>query len=203
MARPACSASLFSVVRMSSCLMVYSLARYPSQYFVLSEPPIFSEAIARQAIYRAFSRVPVDPRNWTFKSLAVSCTVRSSVWLSSPLVITVAPFSRTWFDLRIRVVLLSIWTRTKYSARSSRSWAGATPRITLGTESCTIWGSLQPNSVFCPRPNSDSAPCVTSTLPLTSVHHPGKRNGERGGDLCHSRTVHRPCSPQRRESNGF
>jgi len=49
--------------------------------------------------------------------------------------------------------LLRNAARTKHSARSPRSWAGATPRITLGTETCTKVGSLQPNPVFCPRPN--------------------------------------------------
>ena len=64
-------------------------------------------------------------------------------------------------------------------------------------------GSLQPNSVFCPRPKLTAAPCATSTLPLTSVHHPGERNGERGGDLCLSCTVHRHCGLQKPETNGL
>ena len=48
--------------------------------------------------------------------------------------------------------LLRNAARTKDSARSPRSWAGATPRITLGTGTCTKVGSLQPNQVFCPPP---------------------------------------------------
>jgi len=52
--------------------------------------------------------------------------------------------------------LLRNAARTKHSARSSRSWAGATPRITLGTETCTKVGSLQPTPVFCPCPNLSS-----------------------------------------------
>src|SRR5690242_6156571 len=33
------------------------------------------------------------------------------------------------------------------------SWAGATPWVTLATARCQKVGSLQPNTVFCPRPN--------------------------------------------------
>ena len=63
MARPACSSSLFSVVRMSSCFAISPLALHPSHYFVCTETPILPKAISRQAIYRAFSSVPVHPRN--------------------------------------------------------------------------------------------------------------------------------------------
>ena len=62
-------------------------------------------------------------------------------------------------------------------------------------------GSLQPNSVFCPCPKLIAAPCASSTLPLTSVHHPGERNGEHSGDLCLSCTVHRLYCPQQRETS--
>jgi hypothetical protein len=47
---------------------------------------------------------PYTQETRTFKSLAVSWTVKSSVWFSSPLGINVAPFLWTWFDLRIRVL---------------------------------------------------------------------------------------------------
>jgi len=77
----------------------------------------------------------------------------------------IAAFARL-HGQKLRVVFISVIhhcgllllnaARTKYSARSPRSWAGATPRITLGTETCTKVGSLQPNPVFCPRPNLSS-----------------------------------------------
>ena len=62
---------------------------------------------------------------------------------------------RCVFPLRFSLLwpLLRNAARTKHSARSPRSWAGATPRITLGTDTCTKVGSLQPNPVFCSRPN--------------------------------------------------
>jgi hypothetical protein len=43
-------------------------------------------------------------------------------------------------------------TRAKHR-KESLGWAGATPSINLGTEPCPKVGSLQPNTVFCPRPN--------------------------------------------------
>src|SRR6266478_814258 len=69
MARPACSASLLSVVRMSSRFAVSPLALHPGHYFVCTEPPVLSKAISREAIYRAFPGVPVDPRNRHLKKL--------------------------------------------------------------------------------------------------------------------------------------
>src|SRR5579863_9820068 len=63
MARPACSSSLFSVVRVSSGLAARSLTHYPSKHFVLSETPILAEPIPRQGINRTLSRVSVNPRN--------------------------------------------------------------------------------------------------------------------------------------------
>src|ERR1700674_979462 len=72
----------------------------------------------------------------------------------------------------------------------------------LGSRRLPNVGSLQPNSVFCPCPKLIAAPCASSTLPLTSVHHPGERNGEQSGDLCLSCTVHRLYCPQQRETSG-
>ena len=63
MARPACSASLLSVVPMSSRFAISPLALHPGHYFVPTETPVLPKAISRQAIYRAFSGVPVHPRN--------------------------------------------------------------------------------------------------------------------------------------------
>src|SRR6202167_4095610 len=77
------------------------------------------------------------------------------------------------------------------------------PHDSLGSRRLPKVGSLQPNSVFCPCPKLTAAPCASSTLPLTSVHHRGERNGERGGDLCLSCTVHRHCGLQKPETNGF
>jgi hypothetical protein len=140
MARPACSSSLFSVIRMSSCFAISPLALHPSHYFVRTETPILPKAISRQAIYRAFSGVPVHPRNRHLQKPGdlmhrqkLSVVFISLVHHCGPLLRNVA--------------------LTKHSARSPRSWAGATPRTTLGTETCTKVGSLQPNPVFCPRPN--------------------------------------------------
>src|ERR1700722_10308417 len=95
-------------------------------------------------------------------------------------------------------------TRAKHSERERafRSLGWSDPHDSLGSRRLPKVGSLQPNSVFCPRPKLTAAPCATSTLPLTSVHHPGERNGERPGDLCLSCTVHRHCGPQKRETNG-
>src|SRR5579862_198366 len=77
------------------------------------------------------------------------------------------------------------------------------PHDSLGSRRLPKVGSLQPNSVFFPRPKLTAAPCATSTLPLTSVHHSGERNDERGGDLCLSCTVHRHCGLQKQASNGL
>src|SRR4029077_3026326 len=77
------------------------------------------------------------------------------------------------------------------------------PHDSLGSRRLPKVGSLQPNSVFCPRPKSTAAPCATSTLPLTSVHHSGERNDERGRDLCLSCTVHHHCVLQKQESDGL
>src|ERR1019366_689164 len=97
------------------------------------------------------------------------------------------------------------WTRAKHSGKGTRiPFPGLErPHDSLGSRRLPKVGSLQPNSVFCLRPKLIAAPCATSTFPLTSVHHPGERNGEREGDLCLSRTVHRHYGPQKRESNGL
>src|SRR5579862_1986859 len=96
-------------------------------------------------------------------------------------------------------------TRAKHSERerASRSLVWSDPHDSLGSRRLPKVGSLQPNSVFCPRPKLTAAPCASSTLPLTSVHHPGERNGERSGDLCLSCTVHRLYCPQQRETSGL
>src|SRR5580704_2292128 len=97
------------------------------------------------------------------------------------------------------------WTRAKHSGKGTRiTFPGLErPHDSLGSRRLPKVGSLQPNSVFCPRPKLTAAPCATSTLPLTSVHPLGERNGERGGDLCLSRTVHRHYGPQKLETNAF
>src|ERR1700691_4000004 len=95
------------------------------------------------------------------------------------------------------------WTRAKYGLKGTRiPFPGLErPHGSLGSRRLPKVGSLQPNSVFCPCPNLTAAPCATCTLPLTSVHPDGERNGERGGDLCLSCTVHRHYGPQKLETN--
>src|SRR5208282_3167014 len=97
------------------------------------------------------------------------------------------------------------WTRAKHGLKGTRiPFPGLErPHDSLGSRRLPKVGSLQPNSVFCPRPKLTVAPCASSTLPLTSVHHRGERNGERGGDLCLSCAVHRHCGLQKPETNGF
>src|SRR5208282_6084237 len=87
--------------------------------------------------------------------------------------------------------------------RAFRSLGWSDSHDSLGSRRLPKVGSLQPNSVFCPRPKLTAAPCATSMLPLTSVHPLGERNGERGGDLCLSCTVHRHYGLQKPETNGF
>src|ERR1700688_4081426 len=96
-------------------------------------------------------------------------------------------------------------TRAKHVVKGTRvPFPGLErPHGSLGSRRLPKVGSLQPNSVFCPRPKLNYAPCATSTLPLTSVHPEGERNGERGGDLCLSCTVHRHYGPQKLETNAF
>src|SRR6202035_1465246 len=97
------------------------------------------------------------------------------------------------------------WTRAKHVVEGTRIlFPGLErPHDSLGSRRLPKVGSLRPNSVFCPRPKVTAAPCASSTLPLTSVHPDGERNGERGGDLCLSCTVHRHCGLQKPETNGF
>src|SRR5580700_9030219 len=97
------------------------------------------------------------------------------------------------------------WARAKHVAKGTRiPFPGLErPHDSLGSRRLPKVGSLQPNSVFCPRPKLTAAPCASSTLPITSVHHPGERNGEQSGDLCLSCTVHRHCGPQKLETNAF
>src|SRR5580693_8971403 len=101
------------------------------------------------------------------------------------------------------VSYLLSWTRAKHSLNGTRiSFLGLErPHDSLGSRRLPKVGSLQPNSVFCPRPKLIAAPCASSTLPQTSVHHPGERNGEQSGDLCLSCTVHRPHCPRQGETN--
>src|SRR5580704_4774128 len=101
--------------------------------------------------------------------------------------------------------LSASWTRAKHVVKGTRiPFPGLErPHDSLGSRRLPKVGSLQPNSVFCPRPQLTAAPCATSTLPLTSVHHPGERNGEQSGDLCLSCTVHRLYCPQQRETSGL
>src|ERR1700690_2719482 len=95
------------------------------------------------------------------------------------------------------------WTRAKHGLKGTRiPFPGLErPHDSLGSRRLPKVGSLQPNSVSCPRPKVIAAPCASSTLPLTSVRHPGERNGEQSGDLCLSCTVHRLYCPQQRETS--
>src|SRR6202161_1313674 len=90
------------------------------------------------------------------------------------------------------------WTRAKHGLKGTRiPFPGLErPHDSLGSRRLPKVGSLQPNSVFCPCPKLIGAPCASSTLPLTSVHPFGERNGERSGDLWLSSTVQRLYSPQ-------
>src|ERR1700676_4585279 len=90
------------------------------------------------------------------------------------------------------------WTRAKHGLKGTRiPFPGLErPHDSLGSRRLPKVGSLQPNSVFCPRPKLTAAPCATSTLALTSVHPLGERNGEQGGELRLSCTVHRLYCPQ-------
>src|ERR1700688_5309318 len=103
------------------------------------------------------------------------------------------------------VSYLLSWTRAKHSLNGTRiPFPGLErPHDSLGSRRLPKVGSLQPNSVFCPCPKLTAAPCATSTLPLTSVHHPGERNGERGGDLCLSCAVHRRYVAHKLGTNGL
>src|SRR5271156_47451 len=97
------------------------------------------------------------------------------------------------------------WTRAKHVVKGTRiPFPGLErPHGSLGSRRLPKVGSLQPNSVFCPSPKLTAAPCASSTLPRTSVPQPGERNGERGGDLCLSCTVHPHCGLQKWDTNGF
>ena len=79
--------------------------------------------------------------------------------------------------------------RTKHSARSPRSWAGATPRIALGTETCTKVGSLQPIPVFCPCFKLIVVPCANSSAGFSENPKVNRKVNDRG-ELCVSCTVH-------------
>src|SRR5271168_1516465 len=75
------------------------------------------------------------------------------------------------------------WTRAKYGVNGTGfPFPGLErPHDSLGSRRLPKVGSLQPKSGFSPRPKLTAAPFATSTLPLTSVHHTGERNGERAG----------------------
>ena len=74
MARPACSASLLSVVRMSSRFAISPLALHPGHYFVYPETPVFSQGdIPAGDLSSVFScpRTPMKPapsEAWRFQS---------------------------------------------------------------------------------------------------------------------------------------
>ncbi len=88
----------------------------------------------------SLKRVPVHARNWHLQKLGDPMHGQNLSVVSISVVHRCGP-------------LLQNAARTKHSARSPRSWAGANPRINFGPETCTKVGSLQPNPVFCPRPN--------------------------------------------------
>src|SRR5713101_8535456 len=54
-----------------------------------------------------------------------------------------------------------------------------------------------------PVSKTNVAPCASFTLPITSVHPKGERNGERDGDLGLSRTVHLPSLEDRTDAHGL
>src|SRR5689334_10076563 len=54
-----------------------------------------------------------------------------------------------------------------------------------------------------PVSKSNVAPCATFTLPITSVHPKGERNGERHGDYCLSLTVHLPPPKDRPDAGNL
>src|ERR1700722_1586574 len=103
------------------------------------------------------------------------------------------------------VIYLLPWTRAKHSLNGTRiPFPGLErPHDSLGSRRLPKVGSLQPNSVFCLRPKVIAAPCATSTLALTSVPPLGERNGERGGELRLSCTVHRLHYPQQLDTNAL
>jgi hypothetical protein len=67
MARPAFSASLFSVDLVSSGMGVSPLRFDPRQHFVLTEAPVFSEPVTRQSFYGSLAHPPVNPRDWNLQ----------------------------------------------------------------------------------------------------------------------------------------
>jgi hypothetical protein len=114
---------------MSSCFAISPLALHPGHYFVCPETPVFPKAISRQAIYRAFSGVPYTQETGTFRSLAISCTVKSSVWFSSPSFITVAPFIQSLFGLRIRVVPNRLWNSSFPNLDADKTLCAVTAQL--------------------------------------------------------------------------
>ncbi len=74
-------------------------------------------------------------------------------------------------NLKVQSVILTfftgfVWNLAMHAGKTPEEIsvrAGATQCITLGTEPCPKVGSLQPNPVFCPRPNLIVAPCGTTS----------------------------------------
>src|SRR4029077_4756465 len=81
-------------------------------------------------------------------------------------------------------------------------WAGATPRFFWAATGSQKWGRSSPTQVL-PASKLIVAQRATFTLTTTSVHPEGERNGERGGDLCLSHTVHRSSPQNQTETYDF
>ncbi len=76
------------------------------------------------------------------------------------------------------------------------SWAGATSRFFWAATGSQKWGRSSPTRAL-PASKLIGSQRATFTLLITSVHPQGERNGERGRDLCLSRTVHFPFPEDR------
>ncbi len=143
----------------------------------------------------------------------INCLRLLPLALSSALVSVPSHSERTeattGVSLRSFLIVLSTLTWSAFreqntierdSSVEQLGWSDLT--ILLGSHRLPKWGRSSPTRVL-PASKLIVAQRATFTLPITSVHPQGERNGERGGDLCLSRTVHLPFPEDRTDADDF
>ena len=167
MARPACSSSLFSVVRMSSRFAISPLALHPGHYFVRTETPVLPEAISRQGDLSSVfwcARIPKKP-------------APSKAWQSP------APLeARCGFHLRCS----SLWPpaveccadKTLCAVTAQLGWSD--PTNYFGHGNVHKSGVAPAQSGVLSAPKLIVAPCATSSASDSSENPRVNRKGDDG-----------------------
>jgi hypothetical protein len=151
----------------------------PREHVRLAEAPILPKTKARNAVHAALARALVHPGQRDAQQFGHSFNREERACVCHSLDGLARQRTAVWFGLQTHHV--------PSTSRDQRAGVGGTPRSLLWLENPQRGGLLQPSPGCCPRPKSNVAPCASSVLLNTSLHHRGERNaGEKVICLFHA-----------------